>query len=257
MNRESRIVAALLVLALTITPQPAQSAPARSGPPTPDYTATAARHTPTVHTASTAVLSVTVRSGDTYGRWATLHCGTFTAWPAIQAANGWPERAIPVGKTALIACYGHTDAPPAPAQTATWVHPLASGTKVQNSRNCFRTSSRPGHGGADIRQPSGTPIRSVAAGIVQYKGFEGGGAGHYLRIRHAGNVFSQYHHLNARSPLAVGAQVSAGQTIGQVGRTGNATGPHLHLEIRAGGTSSGNRVNPAEFMRARGINIGC
>jgi len=134
----------------------------------------------------------------------------------------------------------------------TWVHPLASG---KQGNSCYRTSKRPSHGGVDLAQPAGTPIRSVAAGIIYRKAYESDGAGYYVTVRHDGNVFSQYHHLRAHSPLGVGARVSVGQTIGYVGRTGNATGNHLHFEIRTG--SVGNRVNPAPFMRARGINIGC
>jgi murein DD-endopeptidase MepM/ murein hydrolase activator NlpD len=134
----------------------------------------------------------------------------------------------------------------------TWVHPLASGKR---GNSCYRTSKRPSHGGVDLAQPKGTVIRSVAAGTVYRKAYQGGGAGYYITIRHAGNIFSQYHHLKASSPLGVGARVSAGQTIGYVGATGNATGNHLHFEIRTG--SLDHRVNPAPFMRDRGINIGC
>jgi len=133
-----------------------------------------------------------------------------------------------------------------------WVHPLASG---RGGNSCYRTSKRPSHGGVDLAQPSGTPIRSVAAGTIYRKAYESGGAGYYVTVRHDGNVFSQYHHLRAHSPLGVGARVSVGQIIGYVGRTGNATGNHLHFEIRTGSLS--HRVNPATFMRARGINIGC
>jgi len=134
----------------------------------------------------------------------------------------------------------------------TWVHPLASG---KQGNSCYRTSRRPSHGGVDIAQPSGTAIRSVAAGTIYRKAYESGGAGYYATVRHAGNVFSQYHHLKSSSPLGVGASVSVGQTIGYVGRTGNATGNHLHFEIRTGSVS--HRVNPAPFMRSRGISIGC
>lgn len=134
----------------------------------------------------------------------------------------------------------------------TWVHPLASG---KGGNSCYRTSKRPNHGGVDIAQPYNTPIRSVAAGSIYRKAYERGGAGYYVTVRHAGNVFSQYHHLKASSPLNVGTPVQVGQVIGYVGATGNATGNHLHFEIRTGSVS--HRVNPAPFMRAKGISIGC
>jgi hypothetical protein len=134
----------------------------------------------------------------------------------------------------------------------TWVHPLASG---KQGNSCYRTRNRPSHGGVDMAQPYGTPIRAVAAGTIYRRAFESGGAGYYVTVRHAGNIFSQYHHLNARAPLSVGTPVQAGQIIGYVGATGNATGNHLHFEIRTGSVS--HRVNPASFMRSRGISIGC
>ena len=134
----------------------------------------------------------------------------------------------------------------------TWVHPLASG---KGGNSCYRTSRRPSHGGVDIAQPYATPIRSVAAGTIYRKGYESGGAGYFVTVRHAGNIFSQYHHLKSSSPLSVGTPVQVGQVIGYVGRTGNATGNHLHFEIRTGSVS--HRVNPAPFMRSRGISIGC
>lgn len=208
----------------------------------------------------TVPATVTVRTGDTYSGWAVSYCGNFGAWPNLQAANGWHAHLIPVGATAKITCSGYTVAVPKPAAVTapvpvkTWVHPLASG-KLSNS--CYRTSNRPSHGGIDIAEPSGTAIRSVAAGTIYRKAFESGGAGYYVTVRHAGNVFSQYHHLRSHSFLNEGASVQAGQTIAYVGRTGNATGNHLHLEIRSGGSSSGNRVNPASFMRSRGVNVGC
>ena len=135
-----------------------------------------------------------------------------------------------------------------------WVHPLTSGKKAGS---CYRTARRPSHGGVDIAQPAGTPIRAASAGQIHRKAYQGGGAGHYVVVRHAGGIYTRYMHLRAASPLRVGASVRAGQTIGYVGRTGNATGHHLHFEVLRGGESNSNRINPAPFMRARGINVGC
>lgn len=140
------------------------------------------------------------------------------------------------------------------ATAPTWVHPLAS---HRQANSCYRTSRRPSHGGVDMAQPYNTPIHSIAKGTVYRKGFERGGAGYYVTIRHAGNVFSQYHHLRAHSPLSVGAPVQVDAVIGYVGSTGNATGNHLHFEIRIGDASGNCRVNPALFMRTKGISIGC
>lgn len=249
------LFAGLLVLTLIVSPQPAQSAPTAAAPPTLAYTGTMARHPDSVKTGLSGPTSVTVHRGDTYGRWALTYCGTFAAWPAIAAANVWPERRIPVGATAKIVCPGSVSAtPPAPASSAAWVHPLASG---KHGNSCYRTPARPNHGGVDMAQPSGTVIRAASAGTVYLKRFQRGGAGYYLVLRHPGNEYTLYMHMIRPSSLAIGAHVWAGQAIGNVGATGNATGPHLHFEVHQGGASSSYRINPAVFMRAHGINIGC
>jgi len=210
---------------------------------------------------------IQVVAGDTYGKWANSYCNNFSAWRVLASVNGWPERRIPVGATASIVCKAPAGAPasasmpvrkPAPAPAAkapagTWVHPLASGARG-NSPNCWHTSQRPGHEGIDIAQPSGTPIRSVTAGTVYRKVNYHRTAGNYVTIRHANNVFTQYHHLASPAPVSVGQSVAVGQTIGRVGRTGNATGNHLHFEVMLG---YDNNVNPGPFMRIRNVDLGC
>jgi murein DD-endopeptidase MepM/ murein hydrolase activator NlpD len=244
--------ATFLLMTLTVV-SPAQSVPTATTAPTLDHTATTPRHPGSIAAALFNDTTVTVSPGDTYGRWAITYCGTFNAWHAIQAVNGWPERRIPVGASARILCV--PTANPTPAGAA-WVHPLASGRR---GTSCYgwRASTNSFHGGVDMPQASGTVIRAASAGTVYRRAFERGGAGFYLVLRHPGNVYTQYHHMIAASSLATGAHVSAGQTIGRVGATGNATGPHLHFEVRSGGPSSANRINPAVFMRNHGVNIGC
>jgi len=255
----------MLLFAFSTPPTPASQTAAPQPSEQPAVLDDIPRHTPITRSERTALQrTLTVNPGDTYSRWAIAQCGNFAAWPGIQAVNGWPERAIPVGARAVIVC--GVSAPPAakpaapapkPAAApktigAAWVHPLASG---RNGNSCYRTSRRPGHNGVDIAQPSGTPIRAVAAGAIYRKAYQPGGAGYYVAVKHAGNVYTRYHHLRAHSPLNVGAAVSAGQIIGYVGATGNATGNHLHFEVHQGGYE--HHTNPAAFMRAHGINIGC
>lgn len=253
------LIAVLLGLALTLTMQPAHSAATAAAASILGYTGTAARHPATLNAGQSAGLSVTVRPGDTYGRWAVRFCGHFAAWPIIAKANGWPERAIPIGAIAVIPCQHNqetTPSAPISTQTAVWVHPLASG-KRGGSCYGWRASTNSFHGGVDMAQPWGTTIRAVTAGTVYLKAFERKGAGYYVLLKHPGGIYTLYAHMPSPSPLAIGAAVVAGQTIGRVGATGNATGPHLHYEVRLGGPSSSNRINPAGFMRSHGINIGC
>jgi murein DD-endopeptidase MepM/ murein hydrolase activator NlpD len=83
----------------------------------------------------------------------------------------------------------------------------------------------------------------------------GGGFGNFVTIQHPDGNFSVYAHLqNGRScpalaNLRVGSTVRAGQAIACVGSSGNSTGPHLHFEIRVGGNTRENAVNPMPFLR--------
>lgn len=83
------------------------------------------------------------------------------------------------------------------------------------------------HLGTDFAAPTGTPIRSVGEGIVveaQYKSNNG----NYVKIRHNGTYTTQYLHMSRIAPnVRAGARVHQGQTIGFVGSTGLASGPHL------------------------------
>lgn len=92
------------------------------------------------------------------------------------------------------------------------------------------------HTGVDYAAPSGTPVHSVADGVVISKGWAGGG-GNTVKIKHANNLTSGYMHLRGYAKgLAVGSRVSQGQLIGYVGSTGSSTGPHLDFRLWKGGT---------------------
>lgn len=104
-------------------------------------------------------------------------------------------------------------------------------SKFSNSRlHPVHKVYRPHHG-VDYAAPTGTPVHSVADGVVTFKGW-GGGGGNTLKIKHAGNLMTGYLHLSRYAPgISVGKHVSQGQLIGYVGMTGTATGPHLDYRI--------------------------
>ncbi|HSJ15171.1 MAG TPA: M23 family metallopeptidase [Longimicrobiales bacterium] len=85
------------------------------------------------------------------------------------------------------------------------------------------------HEGVDISAPRGTPVRAMRAGEVLFAGRQGG-YGLVVILAHGTNVRSLYAHLS-RIDVAKGQRVRAGEGIGAVGQTGNATGPHLHFEV--------------------------
>ena len=83
------------------------------------------------------------------------------------------------------------------------------------------------HLGTDYAAPTGTPIRSVGDGIVEAAGYTSGN-GNYVKIRHNGTYTTQYLHMSRFAKgIKSGTRVKQGQTIGYVGSTGLATGPHL------------------------------
>ncbi|MCB0318477.1 MAG: peptidoglycan DD-metalloendopeptidase family protein [Bdellovibrionales bacterium] len=90
--------------------------------------------------------------------------------------------------------------------------------------------SRP-HNGVDFAAPIGTPVRAVADGIIQSAGWSGG-SGKMVKIKHCDRWSTAYLHLNSISKtLRPGTKVKRGEVIGTVGKTGLATGPHLHFSM--------------------------
>lgn len=93
------------------------------------------------------------------------------------------------------------------------------------------------HHGVDYAAPAGTPVHSVADGTVTFAGWDRGGGGNTLKIKHTGNLETGYLHLKSFAKgIKVGSRVSQGQLIGYVGSTGASTGPHLDYRIKKNGT---------------------
>ena len=96
------------------------------------------------------------------------------------------------------------------------------------------------HKGIDYGAPTGTRVRAVSDGTVVSAGRQGG-YGNLLVIRHQGAYSTAYGHLKGfAAGIRNGSRVSQGDTIGYVGQTGLATGPHLHYEFRV----NDQQVNP-------------
>jgi murein DD-endopeptidase MepM/ murein hydrolase activator NlpD len=95
------------------------------------------------------------------------------------------------------------------------------------------------HTGIDFPAPRGTPVSAAGRGCVSSTGYDSGGYGNLVVIQHRAGMTSWYAHLS-RISVRRGECVVAGNRVGRVGATGNATGPHLHFELRVGGAA----VNP-------------
>ncbi|MFJ6836284.1 LysM peptidoglycan-binding domain-containing M23 family metallopeptidase [Streptomyces sp. NPDC091209] len=109
------------------------------------------------------------------------------------------------------------------------------------------------HTGVDFVVPTGTTIKSIAAGTVVSAGW-GGAYGNQVVILHADGKYSQYAHMSSLS-VSAGQTVTPGQQIGLSGATGNVTGPHLHFEIRTT-PDYGSDVDPVAYLRSHGVAVG-
>lgn len=130
-----------------------------------------------------------------------------------------------------------------------FANPVEGGTISSKfgPRDAFATSngasSSRWHKSIDIAAPAGTAIKSVQGGKVTANGWVSG-YGWTIEVTHDNGYKSMYHHMQNQSSVAVGTEVKQGQTIGNVGSTGNSTGPHLDLTI----TKDGTPVDPASLI---------
>lgn len=100
------------------------------------------------------------------------------------------------------------------------------------------------HHGVDYAAPSGTPVQSIGDGTVIDKGWDKKGGGNYLKIKHNSTYTTTYMHLKGFAKgISKGSKVKQGQTIGYVGMTGTATGPHLDFRLQKNGTY----IDPLKF----------
>ena len=99
------------------------------------------------------------------------------------------------------------------------------------------------HSGLDIAAPANTPVKAAAAGEVLFDGWLRG-YGQVVILDHGRNFTTVYAHLNSTS-VKEGQVVKAGAVIAHVGKTGTATGYHLHFEVRVNGATK----NPLEYLK--------
>lgn len=143
-----------------------------------------------------------------------------------------------------------------------FIWPVSEG--IPGSQYGMRKHPRSGlwkhHDGIDIREKpenrwsaKKTPILATYAGVVQKRGYQLHGAGHYLTLDHTpfatdsnAQVATTYMHMRyPGSPYTVGDTVTQGDTLGYVGSSGAVTGPHLHYEVR----KQGKPVNPIPYFK--------
>jgi murein DD-endopeptidase MepM/ murein hydrolase activator NlpD len=108
------------------------------------------------------------------------------------------------------------------------------------------------HQGQDVIAAQGTPIVAPRGGTVTAVAYQAGGAGYYVVVSGAGeDIDYAFMHLVAGSTrVHVGEVIATGQRIGDVGATGDATGPHLHFEMWVGAWQAGGHpIDPLPYLQ--------
>jgi murein DD-endopeptidase MepM/ murein hydrolase activator NlpD len=106
------------------------------------------------------------------------------------------------------------------------------------------------HTGLDFAAPTGTPVKAVHSGTIKSAGWSGS-YGYRIVLELDDGTEIWYCHLSQMN-VSVGSAVGTGETIGNVGATGNVSGAHLHLEVR---TPGGDGIDPAAWLRGKGLTV--
>jgi murein DD-endopeptidase MepM/ murein hydrolase activator NlpD len=106
------------------------------------------------------------------------------------------------------------------------------------------------HRGLDLAAPTGRPVLVTANGRIIFAGWQGG-FGNKIEVDHGNGYMTWYGHLS-KLDVAVGERVARGAVIGEVGATGDATGPHLHYQIMRNGVA----IDPLPYLAAGGRTLG-
>lgn len=126
----------------------------------------------------------------------------------------------------------------------TYIYPVSGGfiSSGFGGRRAPKAGASTNHQGVDIAVPTGTAVMASCGGTVTVAGWQRG-YGNVVYISHADGRETRYGHLS-KCLVSPGQTVTQGQRIALSGNTGNSTGPHLHFEIRIGGTA----VNPLNYI---------
>ena len=197
-------------------------------------------------------LIYTIKSGDTIHQIAETYQITISE---ILDVNDVIATELSIGATLLL-----PDAKPIVANTISVSRSTSSLSGLRNMlwpvqgvitssygwrKNPFNRSQNQFHRGLDIGANRGTTIVAATSGRVVHSGWMNG-YGYTVILEHGSN-YTLYAHASSLS-VRKGQWVNAGQEIARVGATGNATGPHLHFEVRVNGNSSTNTVNPMNYL---------
>jgi murein DD-endopeptidase MepM/ murein hydrolase activator NlpD len=182
-----------------------------------------------------------------------IHSGQAAALGAVAVLAMAAAPLAPAHDPEPVDGFAVPEAPPvtavaAPAGPVTRLITFAEPVRGYAVNSAFGMRRLPGsaarhHDGVDIAAPTGTGVIVAAEGRVLRTGYDAGGYGRFIEVRHPNGMSTLYGHLS-RIDVASGDTLVAGQRIGLVGSTGRSTGPHLHFEVRRGD----RQINPVRVM---------
>lgn len=174
--------------------------------------------------------------------------------PAVNLARG-TDLYVPVAKRAVFPQLPQMDLPPL-ASADTYL-PDSAGSQISTTGTLKYISPARGmltsgygwrwgrmHRGIDIASAVGTTVMASAPGVVVTAGWNSGGYGNLVEVRHTDGSLTVYAHNN-KIVARTGQQIQQGQKISEMGSTGRSTGPHVHFEIHPQGKGA---VNPMTFL---------
>ena len=167
--------------------------------------------------------------------------------PISMSSSGEEPDPVSIRANEVLAGLDHVHLYRMAAEDLPFTMPVASNVRYTSSFGYRRDPINGGrrmHSGADFAGPVGTPLYAGGDGTVIFAGRQSG-YGLMVEIQHAFGYTTRYAHMS-RIRVNDGQRVSRGELIGDMGRTGRVTGPHLHYEVRRNGTP----VNPMTFITA-------
>jgi murein DD-endopeptidase MepM/ murein hydrolase activator NlpD len=174
----------------------------------------------------------------------------------IIDVNNLPDASVVLGETVLIpgASGGPVPAPKAASGGTSTKRTVAVGSWLWpvSGRSYISQYFWSGHHAIDIAAPYGAPVVAAVGGTVIFAGWRSyTGGGNVIWVEENGKLYTTYNHLS-KWFVKVGQRISAGQRIGSIGTSGEATGPHLHFEVWTGypwglGTVV-DAVNPCKYL---------
>lgn len=216
--------------------------------------------------------SYTVKPGDYLVKIATDQLGDAGKWQVIYKMNrqtiGSDPNLIQPGEVLklpgkAVTDSGQTPAPdptptqqaqptPAPSATADWVKPVPCSVNQSFGNPGAYTLGY--HTGTDFACATGTVVSSPGAGTVVASD-PSSAYGNNVQVKFSDGRYGLFAHLSVKS-VAVGDTVTTGQKLGLTGATGNATGPHLHMEIRLTPEfKAGNFLDPVKWLASHGVTL--